>query len=122
MISGNSGQFSAIIGAISAIWGRQSPRKKPVLINKKKAGDCTPKMLILSRFGGLTKVFGRMSKGISGPKLPLWADSSFLNLERRRTSPICKALQTEALSWKSARDVPKNPAVLKILRIVNLLL
>ena len=28
---------------------------------------------------GLTEVFGRMSTGISGPKLPLWAPFSFLN-------------------------------------------
>ena len=27
---------------------------------------------------GLTEVFGRMSAGISGPKLPLWAEFSFL--------------------------------------------
>ena len=29
---------------------------------------------------GLTEVFGRMSAGISGPKLPLWADFSFLKV------------------------------------------
>ena len=29
---------------------------------------------------GLTEVFGRMSAGISGQKLPLWADFSFLTL------------------------------------------
>ena len=28
---------------------------------------------------GLTEVFGRMSGGISGPKLPLWAEFSFLS-------------------------------------------
>ena len=37
-----------------------------------------PKCLFFQDLEGLTEVFGRMSAGISGPKLPLWADFSFL--------------------------------------------
>ena len=37
------------------------------------------KMLVFPRFGGPDRSFGRMSAGISGRKLPLWADFSFLN-------------------------------------------
>ena len=36
------------------------------------------KCLFFQGLEGLTEVFGRMSEGISGPKLPLWADFSFL--------------------------------------------
>ena len=41
------------------------------------------KMLVFPGFGGLTEVFGRMSAGTSGRKLPLWADFSFLNSFKR---------------------------------------
>ena len=37
-----------------------------------------PKCLFFQDLEGLTKVFGRMSAGISGQKLPLWAEFSFL--------------------------------------------
>ena len=40
--------------------------------------DVRAKMLVFRDSEGLTEVFGRMSAGISGPKLPLWADFSFL--------------------------------------------
>ena len=33
-----------------------------------------PKCLFFQDLEGLTEVFGHMSTGISGPKLPLWAD------------------------------------------------
>ena len=45
--SGDFRQFRAIFGNFGQFFGdlgRQSPRKKPVLINKKKAGDCTPNL------------------------------------------------------------------------------
>ena len=35
-------------------------------------------LVFFQDLGGLTEVFGRMSAGISGPKLPLWAEFSFL--------------------------------------------
>ena len=38
-----------------------------------------PKCLFSQDLEGLTEVFGRMSAGISGQKLPLWAEFSFLN-------------------------------------------
>ena len=37
-----------------------------------------PKCLVFQDLEGLTEVFGRMSAGISGQKLPLWAEFSFL--------------------------------------------
>ena len=37
-----------------------------------------PKCLFFEVLEGLTEVFGRMSAGTSGQKLPLWADFSFL--------------------------------------------
>ena len=37
-----------------------------------------PKCLFFQHLEGLTEVFGRMSTGISGQKLPLWAEFSFL--------------------------------------------
>ena len=33
-----------------------------------------PKCLFFQDLEGLTEVFGRMSAGISGPKLPVWTD------------------------------------------------
>ena len=38
-----------------------------------------PKCLFFQDLEGLTEVFGRMSAGISGEKLPLWAEFSFLS-------------------------------------------
>ena len=41
------GNFQAISGNLrqfQAIWGHTEPGKKPVLINKKKAEECTPKL------------------------------------------------------------------------------
>ena len=38
-----------------------------------------PKCLVFQDLEGLTKVFRRMSAGMSGQKLPLWADFSFLS-------------------------------------------
>ena len=39
-----------------------------------------PKCLFSQDLEGLTEVFGRMSAGISGYKLPLWAEFSFLSI------------------------------------------
>ena len=38
-----------------------------------------PKCLFSQDLEGLTEVFGLMSAGISGQKLPLWANFSFLS-------------------------------------------
>ena len=43
---------------------------------------------------GLTEVFGWMSAGISIPKLPLWADFSFLNVVK------CACLGSQHASLK----------------------
>ena len=45
-------------------------------------GISLPKCFFFQDLEGLTEVFGRMSAGISAPKLPLWADFSFLKFER----------------------------------------
>ena len=41
-------------------------------------GMSVAKCLFFEHLEGLTEVFGRMSAGISGQKLPLWAEFSFL--------------------------------------------
>ena len=38
------------------------------------------KCLFFQHLEGQTEVFGRMSAGISGQKLPLWAEFSFLKI------------------------------------------
>ena len=43
-----------------------------------------PKCLFFQHLEGLTEVFGRMSAGTSGRKLPLWADFSFLIIISRK--------------------------------------
>ena len=42
------------------------------------------KSLFFQGLEGLTEAFGRMSAGISGQKLPLWAEFSFLTLSHFR--------------------------------------
>ena len=42
------------------------------------------KCLFFQDLEGLTEVFGRMSAGTSGRKLPLWADFSFLKNPAKR--------------------------------------
>ena len=37
-----------------------------------------PECLFFQDFEGLTEVFGRMSAGISGPKLPLFIENKFM--------------------------------------------
>ena len=55
-----------------------------------------PKCLFFQDLEGLTEVLGQMSAGMSGPKLPLWADFSFLKgLQGRSTFP---------LQWRFARQ------------------
>ena len=46
------------------------------------------KCLFFQDLEGLTEVFGRMSAGISGPKLPLWAEFSFLRTREEPRSPV----------------------------------
>ena len=43
-----------------------------------------PQCLFFHDLEGLTEVFGRMSAGMSGRKLPLWADFSFLKQNLKR--------------------------------------
>ena len=44
-----------------------------------------PKGSFFQDLEGLTEVFGRMSAKISGQKLPLWAEFSFLNFDPKKT-------------------------------------
>ena len=46
-----------------------------------------PKCLFFQHLEGLTEVFGQMSAGISGQKLPLWAEFPFLKI-----LGVCKGL------------------------------
>ena len=58
-----------------------------------------PKCLFFQDLEGLTEVFGRMSAGTSGRKLPLWADFSFLT----QAPSIVKALLRPSrvlLTWR----------------------
>ena len=46
-------------------------------------GMSMSKCVFFQDLEGLTEVFGQMSAGTSGRKLSLWADSSFLNKEKK---------------------------------------
>ena len=50
----------------------------PKFFHGRPRGMSVPKCLFFQDLEGLTEVFGRMSTGISGQKLPLWAEFSFL--------------------------------------------
>ena len=50
----------------------------PKFFHGRPRGMSVPKCLFFQDLEGLTEVFGRMSAGISGQKLPLWAEISFL--------------------------------------------
>ena len=57
-----------------------------------------PKFIFFQDLEGLTEVFGRMSAGISAPKLPLWAGFSFLNYATKKQKLekcTCKCNRTE---------------------------
>ena len=51
---------------------------RPKFFHGRPRGMSVPKCLFFQDLEGLTEVFGRMSAGISGQKLPLWAAFSFL--------------------------------------------
>ena len=51
---------------------------RPKFFHGRPRGMSVPKCLFFQDLEGLTEVFGRMSAGISGQKLPLWAEFSFL--------------------------------------------
>ena len=53
---------------------------RPKFFHGRPRGMSVPKCLFSQDLEGLTEVFGRMSAGISGQKLPLWAEFSFLKL------------------------------------------
>ena len=63
-------------GRIGNAKSARSFSDRSFFVNVCAARPC--QMLVFPEFGGLTEVFGRMSAGISGRKLPLWADFSFL--------------------------------------------
>ena len=47
---------------------------RPKFFHGRPRGMSVPKCLFFQDLEGLTEVFGRMSAGISAPKLPLWAN------------------------------------------------
>ena len=51
----------------------------PKFFRGRPRGMSVPKCFVFQDLEGLTEVFGRMSAGISAPKLPLWADFLFLS-------------------------------------------
>ena len=54
---------------------------RPKVFSWTSAWDVHSEMLVFSRiWRGLTEVFGGMSAGMSGRKLPLWAEYSFLKI------------------------------------------
>ena len=52
---------------------------RPKFFHGCPCGMSVPKCLFFEDLEGLTEVFGRMCAGISGQKLPLWADFLFLS-------------------------------------------
>ena len=64
------------------LWNENQPevfQTEVVFVYGRPRGMSVPKCLFFFQdLEGLTEVFGPMSAGISGPKLPLWADFSFL--------------------------------------------
>ena len=57
---------------------------RPKFFRGRPRGTSVPKCLFFQDLEGLTEVFGRMSAGMSGPKLPLWAEFSFLRIRREK--------------------------------------
>ena len=51
---------------------------RPKFFHGRPRGMSVPKCLFFPDLEGLTEVFGGMSAGMSGRKLPLWAEFSFL--------------------------------------------
>ena len=52
---------------------------RPKFFHGRPRGMSVPKCLFFQDLEGLTEVFGGMSAGMSGRKLPLWAEFSFLS-------------------------------------------
>ena len=52
---------------------------RPKFFHGRPRGMSVPKCLLFPDLEGLAEVFGGLSAGMSGPKLPLWAEFSFLN-------------------------------------------
>ena len=50
---------------------------RPKFFHGRPCGMSVPECLFFQHLEGLTEVFGRTSAGISGQKLPLWAEFSF---------------------------------------------
>ena len=73
---------------------------RPKFFHGRPRGISVPKCLFFQDLEGLTDVFGRMSAGISGQKLPLWAEFPFLIrgvFERMRL--FCLQLEASCLQW-----------------------
>ena len=59
---------------------------RPKFFRGRPRGMSVPKCFFFQDLEVLTEVFGRMSAGISGQKLPLWAEFSFLRTLKTQTS------------------------------------
>ena len=76
---------------------------RPKFFRGRPRGMSVPKCLFFQDLEGLTEVFGPMSAGISGPKLPLWADFSFGTFGRPPESLLLR------LFFISDPDFPETP-------------
>ena len=104
---------------------------RPKFFHGRPRGMSVPKCLFFQDLEGLTEVFGGMSAGMSGRKLPLWAEFSFLNFfpskkscnsqEERKSakiseklriwlhlSPFSLSLSVPLDLWARTPRIPKN--------------
>ena len=77
---------------------------RPKFFHGRPRGMSVPECFFFQDLEGLTEVFGRMSAGISAPKLPLWADFSFLNIHTHvhgLHGPFCLATRWHLGSYRA---------------------
>ena len=63
---------------------------RPKFLHGRPRGMSVPRCLFFQDLEGLTEVFGGMSAGMSGRKLPLWAEFSFLKEGENFSRPTSK--------------------------------
>ena len=78
---------------LASRWGSWTPNRerkispkffRPKFFHGRSSGMSVRKCLFFQDMDSLTEVFGRMSAGISGAKLHLWAEFSFLTKKPKR--------------------------------------
>ena len=71
----------------------------PKFFHGRPRGMSVRKCLFFQDLEGLTEVFGRMSAGMSGPKLPLWAEFSFLIIQWHCAAKLNNANTKRRFFW-----------------------